>query len=354
MDTLNRLEIDIATRVLTWFDRHGRKNLPWQQAISPYRVWVSEIMLQQTQVQTVIPYYDRFMRELPNVEALAAASPDHVMHLWTGLGYYSRARNLQRTAQIICGQYEGEFPDDVERLSDLPGIGRSTAGAIASIAFGKRAAILDGNVKRVLARFHGVEGYPGETAVHNKLWDFAEAHTPKKRIEAYTQAMMDLGATLCTRSKPACGICPLNNDCTARLEGRTAEFPGKKPKKTLPIKSAQMLIIVDKRGDILLEKRPPTGIWSSLWVFPQIESDQDPVVYCADQLRLTAEIVERRDSYRHTFSHYHFDIEPVLLRLKKQPASISENDRQLWYNLRNPAAIGLAAPVVKLLKTLEQ
>lgn len=349
-----RHEIDIATRVLAWFDRHGRKNLPWQQAISPYRVWVSEIMLQQTQVQTVIPYYERFMQELPDVLALAQANPDHVMHLWTGLGYYSRARNLQRTAQIVCEQYSGEFPDDVERLGDLPGIGRSTAGAIASIAFGKRAAILDGNVKRVLARFHGVEGYPGETAVHNKLWDFAETHTPNKRIEAYTQAMMDLGATLCTRSKPACGICPLADNCIAQREGRTAEFPGKKPQKTLPVKSAQMLIIVDKHGDILLEKRPPTGIWSSLWIFPQIESDSDSVAHCADQLRLNVEIAERWSIYRHTFSHYHFDIEPVLLRLKNQPAAINDNDRQLWYNLRNPAAIGLAAPVVKLLKKLEQ
>jgi len=354
VDTLNRYEIDIGNRVLAWFDRHGRKNLPWQQAISPYRVWVSEIMLQQTQVQTVIPYYDRFMRELPDVHALAQASPDHVMHLWTGLGYYSRARNLQRTAQIVCEQYGGEFPDDVERLSDLPGIGRSTAGAIASIAFGKRAAILDGNVKRVLARFHGVEGYPGETAVHNKLWDFAEKHTPQKRIEAYTQAMMDLGATLCTRSKPACGICPLTEDCFARQESRAAEFPGKKPKKTLPVKSAQMLIILDRHGDILLEKRPPTGIWSSLWVFPQIESNEDPIAYCADHLQLKTDIVERWASYRHTFSHYHFDIEPVVLRLKKQPTAINENERQLWYNLRNPAAIGLAAPVVKLLKKLEQ
>lgn len=354
MDALNRREIDIATRVFAWFDRHGRKNLPWQQAISPYRVWVSEIMLQQTQVQTVIPYYERFMQQLPTVRDLAAANPDLVMHLWTGLGYYSRARHLHRTAQIVCEQYGGEFPDDVERLSDLPGIGRSTAGAIASIAFGKRAAILDGNVKRVLARFHGVEGYPGESAVHNKLWDFAETHTPKKRIEAYTQAMMDLGATLCTRSKPACGICPLNDDCIARRDNRTAEFPGKKSKKTLPVKSAQMLIIVDKHGDILLEKRPPTGIWSSLWIFPQIESDSEPILYCADQLQLKVEIVERWDSYRHTFSHYHFDIEPVLLRLKSRPMTISENERQLWYNLRTPAAIGLAAPVVKLLKKLEQ
>lgn len=354
MDTLNRLAIDIAPRVLAWFDSHGRKNLPWQHAISPYRVWVSEIMLQQTQVQTVIPYYERFMRELPSVQDLAAASPDHVMHLWTGLGYYSRARNLQRTAQIVCEQYGGEFPGNVEQLSEFPGIGRSTAGAIASIAFGKRAAILDGNVKRVLARFHAVTGYPGETAVHKTLWDFAEAHTPHKRIEDYTQAMMDLGATLCTRSKPACGVCPLEDDCSAHQSGRTGEFPGKKPKKVLPVKSTQMLIITDKNGEILLEKRPSTGIWSDLWVFPQIETGTDPIAHCADRLHLKVEIEERWARYRHTFSHYHLDIEPVHLRLKKQPAAISENERQLWYNLRTPAAIGLAAPVVKLLQLLSQ
>ncbi len=354
MDALTRLEIDIAPRVLAWFDRHGRKTLPWQQAISPYRVWVSEIMLQQTQVQTVIPYYERFMRELPDVQALSRADADQVMHLWTGLGYYSRARNLQRTAQIVCAQYGGEFPDDVARLSELPGIGRSTAAAIAAIAFGKRAAILDGNVKRVLARFHGVAGYPGESAVHNQLWEYAETHTPTKRIDAYTQAMMDLGATLCTRSKPACGICPLRDDCLAQQSGRTAEFPGKKPKKVLPVKSAQMLIVEDKHGDILLEKRPPTGIWSSLWVFPQIDSGADPIAHCADRLQLKVDIVERWDIYRHTFSHYHFDIEPVRLRVKKQQPAIGENERQLWYSLHTPAAIGLAAPVVKLLKKLQQ
>ena len=350
---MNRLKIDIATRVLAWFDRHGRKNLPWQQGISPYRVWVSEIMLQQTQVQTVIPYYERFIRELPSVHDLAAAHADRVMHLWTGLGYYSRARNLQRSAQIICAQYGGEFPDDVEHLSELPGIGRSTAGAIAAIAFGKRAAILDGNVKRVLARFHGVAGYPGETAVHKALWDFAEAHTPFARVENYTQAMMDLGATLCTRSKPACSICPLQADCIARQSGRTAEFPGKKPKKTLPVKSVQMLIITDKHGDILLEKRPPSGIWSNLWVFPQIDTTDDPVAYCTDQLQIKTAIVERWSGYRHTFSHYHLDIEPVRLRALKQLAAIGESERRLWYNLHDPAAIGLAAPVVKLLQKLD-
>lgn len=352
VDALSWREIDIAPRVLAWFDHHGRKTLPWQQDISPYRVWVSEIMLQQTQVQTVIPYYLRFMAALPNVRDLAAANTDQVMHLWTGLGYYSRARNLQRSAQIICAQYGGEFPDDVERLSELPGIGRSTAGAIVAIAFRKRAAILDGNVKRVLARFHAIAGYPGTTMVNKALWDCAEFHTPQNRVEAYTQAMMDLGATLCTRTKPACGICPLNADCNAYLSGQTALFPGKKPQKTLPIKNTQMLIISAAQGEVLLEKRPPTGIWSGLWIFPQIAIDADPIAYCADQLQLETEMIERWNGYRHTFSHYHLDIEPVRLRVRNPQHAVMEAERHLWYNLRAPAAIGLAAPVVKLLQKL--
>ncbi|HEY3700319.1 MAG TPA: A/G-specific adenine glycosylase [Spongiibacteraceae bacterium] len=352
VDALSWRAIDIAPRVLAWFDHHGRKTLPWQHDISPYRVWVSEIMLQQTQVQTVIPYYQRFMAALPSVRDLAAANSDQVMHLWTGLGYYSRARNLQRTAQIICERYGGEFPDDVERLSELPGIGRSTAGAIVAIAFRKRAAILDGNVKRVLARFHAIDGYPGATTVNKALWDCTEFHTPQNRVEAYTQAMMDLGATLCTRTKPTCAICPLHADCNAHLMGQTARFPGKKPQKTLPIKNTQMLIISAAQGEVLLEKRPPTGIWSGLWVFPQIAIDADPIAYCADQLQLETEMIERWNGYRHTFSHYHLDIEPVRLRLRNQQHAVMEAERHLWYNLRAPAEIGLAAPVVKLLQKL--
>jgi len=353
MDALNRRAIDIAARVLTWFDRHGRKHLPWQQDISPYRVWVSEIMLQQTQVQTVIPYYQRFMQALPTVQALAAASEDEVLHLWTGLGYYSRARNLQRTAQIICERWRGEFPQDVESLSELPGIGRSTAGAIVAIAFRQRAAILDGNVKRVLARFHAVGGYPGETAVAKTLWDFAEAHTPEQRVADYTQAMMDLGATLCTRTKPACPLCPLADDCAAHRLGSVAQFPGKKPKKILPVKSAQMLIVSDRDNQILLEKRPSAGgIWAGLWVFPQIDPALDPVAYCADQLRLEVDLLERWHDYRHTFSHYHFDIAPVRLSLRRDTSAIMEPSRHLWYDPQAPVAIGLAAPVIKLLANL--
>jgi A/G-specific adenine glycosylase len=344
----------IAAPLLDWFDRHGRKNLPWQQDISPYRVWVSEIMLQQTQVQTVIPYYQRFMQALPSVQDLAAASEDEVLHLWTGLGYYSRARNLRRTAQIVCEQYGGEFPNDVERMSELPGIGPSTAGAIVSIAFRRRAAILDGNVKRVLARFHAVEGYPGESAVAKTLWQHAEQHTPTERVADYTQAIMDLGATLCTRSKPACSLCPLVGECAGHKLGQIAQFPGKKPAKALPVKRTQMLIISSVDREILLEKRPQTGIWSGLWIFPQLESALDPIAYCADTLRVETVLLERWREYRHTFSHYHLDIEPVRLEIKGALNAVMEPERLLWYNLRAPAAVGLAAPVAKLLQKLAE
>ena len=342
----------VAQRLLDWFDHHGRKSLPWQQDISPYRVWVSEIMLQQTQVQTVIPYYERFMQALPSVQQLAAATEDAVLHLWTGLGYYSRARNLQRTARIVSEQFGGEFPDDVESLCELPGIGRSTAGAIVSIAFRKRAAILDGNVKRVLARLHAVDGYPGESAVAKTLWEHAERHTPGERVADYTQAIMDLGATLCTRTRPACGVCPLMDGCIAFQSGRQPEFPGRKASKVLPVKRTQMLIISSPEGDVLLEKRPPSGIWSGLWIFPQIDQALDPVVHCADTLRLDVQLHERWAQYRHTFSHYHLDIEPVRLTVRSLATAVMEADRHLWYNLRAPAAVGLAAPVAKLLQKL--
>jgi A/G-specific adenine glycosylase len=292
------------------------------------------------------------MNTFPTVQALAAASEDEVLHLWTGLGYYSRARNLQRAAQLICSEHHGVFPADVELLSALPGIGRSTAGAIVSIAFGKSAAILDGNVKRVLARLHAVEGYPGVSSVAQTLWAYAEQHTPVERVADYTQAIMDLGATLCTRSKPACGICPLQTDCMALRQGSPAQFPGKKPPKTLPVKAVQMLIISDANGEILLEKRPPTGIWAGLWIFPQLDTDIDALTYCRDQLHLTVELVEQWRAYRHTFSHYHLDITPLRIQLRKPAAQVMEDGRYLWYNLQRPPAVGLATPVTKLLAKL--
>ncbi|MGB1141418.1 MAG: A/G-specific adenine glycosylase, partial [Halioglobus sp.] len=263
---------EFADRVLAWFDTHGRHDLPWQYDTTAYRVWVSEIMLQQTQVKTVIPYFERFMAAFPDVDALAGAPEDEVLHLWTGLGYYARARNLHRAAKQVAFELGGTFPDSIEGLQALPGVGRSTAGAIASIALAQRASILDGNVKRVLARLHRVAGWPGQSAVHNQLWDIAEHYTPTARCADYTQAMMDLGATLCTRSKPACALCPMANDCEANAAGDQTDYPGKKPKKALPVRATHFLVLRNRDGDIWLEKRPAEGIWGGLWCFPEVAS----------------------------------------------------------------------------------
>ena len=347
-----RLAINISRRVLKWFDHSGRKNLPWQKRINPYRVWVSEIMLQQTQVATVIPYFKRFMSAFSTVQKLAKASEDEVLHLWTGLGYYSRARNLHKTAQVVCSRYAGKFPDTVEQLCELAGIGRSTAGAIVSIAFNQPAPILDGNVKRVLARYHVIGGWPGQSAVLSELWEYAQAHSPKSRVADYSQAMMDLGATVCTRAKPACHLCPLSANCLSHKQGDPLLYPGKKPKKILPVKSALMLIVQNRRGEVMLEKRPPTGIWGGLWSLPQLNLDEDPATFCREILGEPAVNIKTWPSYRHTFSHFHLDINPVIMSLERQPSMVMEEERQLWYNVHQPQAIGLAAPIKKLLNKL--
>ncbi|MFV3415645.1 A/G-specific adenine glycosylase [Pseudomonas nitroreducens] len=334
--------------VLDWFDTHGRHDLPWQQNITPYRVWVSEIMLQQTQVSTVMGYYDRFMSALPTVADLANAPEDEVLHLWTGLGYYTRARNLHKTAKTVMEQYHGEFPRDVEKLTELPGIGRSTAGAIASIAMGLRAPILDGNVKRVLARYLACNGYPGEPKVAKQLWDAAERFTPRERVNHYTQAMMDLGATLCTRSKPSCLLCPLRQGCRAHLLGRERDFPVPKPRKALPQKRTLMPILANREGDILLYRRPSTGLWGGLWSFPELDdlAALDPLAE-----RHALRLGQRRElpGLTHTFSHFQLAIEPWLVRVEDAAPAVAEAD-WLWYNLATPPRLGLAAPVKKLLK----
>jgi A/G-specific adenine glycosylase len=341
-----------AGRVLTWFDQHGRKDLPWQYDTSPYRVWVSEIMLQQTQVRTVIPYFARFMQRFPDVQTLAAAPTDEVLHLWTGLGYYARARNLHRAAQQVCSEHAGSFPDNLEGLQSLPGIGRSTAGAILAIAFAQRASILDGNVKRVLARYHAVAGWPGQTAVHRQLWDFAEQHTPQRRVADYTQAMMDLGATLCTRSRPRCADCPLQDSCSAHAQGREGEFPGKKPRKVLPVRSTVFLILRDRQGHVLLQQRPASGIWGGLWCFPELDSVEAAAPWCRDRLGREPAATLPGPPFRHTFSHYHLDIQPLQVQLAIQPEAVMEASDQLWYNVQKPLEIGLAAPVARLLASL--
>lgn len=342
-----------ARAVLAWFDEHGRKNLPWQHNITPYRVWLSEIMLQQTQVATVIPYFERFTERYPTVQALAAAPLDDVLHLWTGLGYYARARNLHQCAQQVVADYGGEFPDSVEGLVRLPGIGKSTAGAIVSIAFARPATILDGNVKRVLARYHAIDGWPGHSGPLQALWQKARMHTPQLRCNHYTQAMMDLGATVCTRTKPACDICPLGDGCVARATGRQLDYPGKKPKKNKPVKSTCLLMLRSPSGHLLLQRRPASGIWGGLWSFPECPLDTDLQAECSARYGQPARI-ELWDSYRHTFSHYHLDITPVYIELAELPDRVMEAGPSLWYNVHQPESVGLAAPVKRLLEKLAE
>jgi A/G-specific adenine glycosylase len=345
-----------AQRVLDWFDLHGRHDLPWQQSIDPYRVWVSEIMLQQTQVTTVIPFYERFMARFPTVATLAAAELDEVLHHWTGLGYYARGRNLYKAARVIEDELDGEFPVGVEALSELPGIGRSTAGAIAAIAQGIRAPILDGNVKRVLARFHAVPGYPGQSATQRTLWELAEAHTPQERIADYTQAIMDLGATLCGR-QPRCEACPVAERCEALAQGATDEFPGRKPKRPKPARAARMFLIVDGEGACLLEQRPANGIWGGLWTPPQRDPDY-AVTALLDELGIaSAKVAESRiePAFRHTFTHFHLDIEPVHVRLSSSPLpSVRDGGGTMWYRGDDGTEVGLAAPAVALLRSLQE
>ncbi|MDR9828329.1 A/G-specific adenine glycosylase [Vibrio sp. FNV 38] len=338
--------------ILDWYELYGRKTLPWQQAKTAYRVWLSEIMLQQTQVATVIPYYERFLSHFPSVEALANAEQDEVLHLWTGLGYYARARNLHKAAQTVMTQHNGEFPLDIELLNDLPGIGRSTAAAILSSVYQQPHAILDGNVKRTLARAFAVEGWPGKKHVENQLWHHAEQHTPTKDVDKYNQAMMDMGAMVCTRSKPKCTLCPISNICKANAQGNPTDYPGKKPKKDKPVKETWFLMI-HSQGEIWLEQRPQTGIWGGLFCFPQSENAQ--VDGMIAQLGVQESHVKNQQTliaFRHTFSHYHLDITPILIDLDQQPNVIMEANQGLWYNLSQPKKIGLAAPVKQLLESL--
>ncbi len=340
-----------SDQVLAWFKVHGRQHLPWQMDRTPYRVWVSEIMLQQTQVATVIPYFERFMARFPDVQSLARASQDEVLQLWTGLGYYARGRNLHKCAQIIAIEHHGEFPDSVDELEQLPGIGRSTAGAIISLALNQRAAILDGNVKRVLARYHAIEGWPAKTAVSKKLWAVACEHTPATDFADYTQAMMDLGATVCTRSKPKCKDCPLQNDCAGFALGTPENYPGKKPKKITPIKAIQLLMLQNDVGNTLLEQRPSIGIWGGLWSFPELDHSEDPTNFCREHFgRVIA--CESRPCFRHTFSHYHLDITPVHIIIEPVSRGVADNDRYQWLTYQQWQTLGLPAPVKKLLDGL--
>ncbi|MCU0976673.1 MAG: A/G-specific adenine glycosylase [Steroidobacteraceae bacterium] len=341
----------VAPALLAWFARHGRKDLPWQRDPTPYRVWVSEIMLQQTQVATVIPYYGRFMARFPDVARLAAAPVDEVLHLWSGLGYYARARNLHRAAQAIVADWGGEFPRDFEAAHALPGIGRSTAGAILALSRGERHAILDGNVKRVLARCFGVEGWPGLPAVQARLWELAEACTPQQEAAAYTQAIMDLGATLCTRSRPACALCPLASGCVARAEGRQAALPAPRPRpRERRRERAHVLVVLREDASVLLEQRPATGLWGGLWGLPQFETESDARVWSRERLGVSEPRLEPWPPFTHSFTHFDLELVPLALRLEA-PAAM-EGAGYVWYNSRAPARVGLAAPVAKLIQAI--
>ena len=344
---------DFATRLLHWFDRHGRNDLPWQNPREPYRVWLSEIMLQQTQVATVIPFFHRFVDALPTLSALAAASQDAVFALWSGLGYYSRARNLHRAASLCVAHHDGELPRDFEALLALPGIGRSTAGAILAQAWGLRFAILDGNVKRVLARWHGFSGAPAEAGTERELWTFAESHTPPERVADYTQAIMDLGATVCTRARPRCAECPLRSDCIALRDGRTAALPRRRAARTLPTRSTLMVVLRDRSGRVLLERRAPTGIWAGLWSLPE----------AADEASARADVANRHASsapdrftqlpqFSHVFTHFRLDVQPVVLDVEPVARRAADDDAHRWLLPADAAALGLPAPVRRLIATL--
>jgi len=340
----------IAQALITWHADHGRHELPWQHERTPYRVWISEIMLQQTQVSTVIGYYQRFMQRFPDVATLAAAPLDEVLHLWSGLGYYSRARNLQRAAQRIVGDFDGRLPEERELLAQLPGIGRSTAAAILALASGRRQAILDGNVKRVLARYFGIGGVPGKAATVRELWTRAEQCTPPTQVAVYTQAIMDLGATVCTRRQPLCSQCPLRADCVAHREGRVEQLPAARPRPARRTRGVVMLLAVRADGGVLLRRRPEQGVWGGLWTPPEFDSLEAAALFCGSALGHAELEPTPLPLVRHAFTHFDLHITPVRARCEGL-GIVMEGAEMLWYNAREPATIGMPAPVLALLST---
>jgi A/G-specific adenine glycosylase len=340
-----------AHALITWQAAHGRHDLPWQKDRTPYRVWVSEIMLQQTQVATVIGYFQRFMARFPDPAALAAASVDEVLHLWTGLGYYARGRNLHRAGVRIRDEFGGQFPTGFDAVESLPGIGRSTAGAILALSQGQRFAIMDGNVRRVLSRWFGIAGDPTDRATTNLLWRRAEDCTPHEQVDFYTQAIMDMGATLCTRRNPLCMHCPVAEGCVARQTGRQHELPTPKPKRAdRRARHTHMVVALRPDGSVFLRQRPPVGIWGGLWAAPVFDSADEARGYAAQMLG--AEPTEL-PAIRHAFTHFDLTITPWLVRCQGQSAVMDASD-SLWYNARQPASIGLPAPVKSLLERIDK
>ena len=341
-----------AAALLEWFAANGRRDLPWQIDPTPYRVWVSEIMLQQTQVATAIPYFRRFMERFPGVDTLADAPLDEVLHLWSGLGYYARARNLHRAAHLLVSECAGRFPEELEEVMRLPGIGRSTAAAILALSGGQRHAILDGNVKRVLARRFGVAGYPSEPVVEKTLWSLAEACTPDERNADYTQAIMDLGATVCTRARPACLLCPVADECVARLEGIQSQLPTPRPRASRPRRAAWLVMAMRGEHKVLLERRPPAGIWGGLWGLPEFPTRAHADQWCIENLSAAAPAT-RGDVIRHAFSHFDFEMRPLLVRCMGRSAGLRDADRYRWYDLRVPMQVGLPKPIVTLMARVQ-
>lgn len=339
-----------TSRLLDWFDQFGRHDLPWQKQKTAYRVWLSEIMLQQTQVKTVIEYFQRFIVRFPTVKALAAADSDAVLQLWAGLGYYARARNLHRTAKIIQEEYHGRFPHTAEALQQLPGIGRSTAGAIVAIAFGDKGVILDGNVKRVLSRVYAIEGSPLDKDVTDSLWAIAEKLTPIERVGDYTQAIMDLGATLCTRTQPRCGDCPLQSLCKAHHLNRVEDFPAKKAKKEKPSREVHLILLENSLRQILLHKRPDSGIWGGLWCLPEVAEKEAVLPWCIQHNLKKCTVQPSLAPIQHVLTHFilQITIHPVQCALSK--SSPDPLTLGTWTALSTLTSLGFPAPIQKLFK----
>jgi A/G-specific adenine glycosylase len=339
--------------LLEWFSKYGRKHLPWQHPRLPYRVWLSEVMLQQTQVNTVIPYFERFIQRFPDVYSLAEAPLDDVLHLWAGLGYYARARHLHQAAQKIVLEYNGHFPHCLEDLQRLPGIGRSTAGAILSLGFNQPAPILDGNVKRVLTRLHAIDGWPALPHINKQLWAIATDYLPKTHASDYTQASMDFGSLICVRRKPLCHQCPFNAYCLAHIKAQVEQYPTPKPNKRLPVREIKFLILINAKKEVLLEKRPPTGIWGGLWSLPECAMETNVQEWCQTHYQCTVENAQTYPFIQHTFSHFQLKIQPIVCKVTHQSIRLHDNKPRGWYTHDHIHYKGLAAPVKKLLHHLE-